>query len=285
MNSNIPRRIIQTNKSIDLPLLEKAAAANVRLLNPDFEYLFFDDRQVDEFIDKEFPEYRVVFDSFPIHIQRYDFFRYLAVYRLGGFYFDTDVFLASNLSELLGLGCVFPFEALSINTWLRNEHNMDWEVGNYAFGASAGHPFLRAIIENCVKAQKDSNWAEMMARSIPWIFRDDYTPLYTTGPLLVSRTLAEFPDVGQYVKVLFPEDVCDVQCWYRFGHLGVHLMGGSWRKPKGFVTRRLLALWQSIRMKRIFKECQKIGKQRSLPRLQGSRLKLHSPACNPALRK
>src|SRR5580765_2482462 len=106
MNSIIPKRIIQTNKSLDLPLLERAAVANIKLLNPDFEYLFFDDRQVEEFIDKEFPEYRSVFDSFPIPIQRYDFFRYLAVYRFGGFYLDMDVLLASNLSELLDFGCV-----------------------------------------------------------------------------------------------------------------------------------------------------------------------------------
>src|SRR5262249_55419942 len=61
MREKIPRRIIQTDKSADLSLLAKAAAANLRLLNPDFEYLFFDDSQVEQFIDTEFPEYRAVF--------------------------------------------------------------------------------------------------------------------------------------------------------------------------------------------------------------------------------
>jgi mannosyltransferase OCH1-like enzyme len=74
----IPKRIIQTDKSRDLPLPSKAAVANLRLLNPDFEYLFFDDTHVREFIDAEFPEYRPVFNSFPVKIQRYDFIRYLA---------------------------------------------------------------------------------------------------------------------------------------------------------------------------------------------------------------
>jgi len=40
VNSGIPKRIIQTDKSHDLALLSKAAVANVRLLNPDFEYFF-----------------------------------------------------------------------------------------------------------------------------------------------------------------------------------------------------------------------------------------------------
>src|SRR5271167_4310910 len=97
MTKKIPRRIIQTDKSADLPLLAKAAATNLRLLNPDFEYLFFDDAQVEEFIDTEFPEYRPVVDSFSVRIQRYDLFRYLAIYHFGGFYFDTDVLLVSSL--------------------------------------------------------------------------------------------------------------------------------------------------------------------------------------------
>src|SRR5437660_57893 len=109
MSGQIPKRIIQTDKSRELPLLARAATVNLRLLNPDFEYLFFDDAQVEEFIDTEFPSYRPVVDSFPERIQRYDFFRYLAVYRFGGFYFDTDVLLASPLEELLAFGCVFLF--------------------------------------------------------------------------------------------------------------------------------------------------------------------------------
>jgi mannosyltransferase OCH1-like enzyme len=84
----IPRRLIQTGRSRDLPLLEQAVVANLRLLNPDFEWLFFDDAQVEAFIDREFPQHRRVFDGFPVRIQKYDFLRYLAVYRLGGFDLD-----------------------------------------------------------------------------------------------------------------------------------------------------------------------------------------------------
>ena len=62
MMEKIPRRIIQTEKSRDLPLLAKASATNLRLLNPTFEYSFFDNTQVEEFIDSEFPQYRPVFE-------------------------------------------------------------------------------------------------------------------------------------------------------------------------------------------------------------------------------
>jgi inositol phosphorylceramide mannosyltransferase catalytic subunit len=272
LNSRIPKRIIQTGKNLDLPLLSKAAVANVRLLNPDFEYFFFDDKQVLEFIDEQFPQYRRVFDSFIIPIQRYDFFRYLAVYHFGGFYFDLDVFLASSLVDLLDFGCVFPFEELTVNIVLRREYGMDWEIGNYAFGAAAGHPFLHAIIKNCIRAQKDPSWAQGMMKSIPRMFRDEYFVLNTTGPGLVSRTLAEFPEAATQIKVLFPENVCDFNKWHRFGEFGVHLQEGMWRKKKGYLKRRLASLWESWTRQRLLRESLIIGESRSLA-FKGTRVK------------
>ena len=55
------------------------------------------------------------------------------------------------------------------------------------------------------------------------MFREEYYVLNTTGPGLVSRTLAEYPDAAKQVKVLFPENVCDSTNWHRFGTFGVHL--------------------------------------------------------------
>ena len=260
----IPRRIIQTDKSRDLPLLARAATANLRLLNPDFEYLFFDDAQVEEFIDVEFPQYRPVVESFSERIQRYDFFRYLAVYRLGGFYFDTDMFLASALEDLRGFGCVFPFERLGISRFLFKEYGMDWEVGNYAFGAAAGHPFLKAIIKNCIRAQQHSEWADAMLKSIPRMFRAEEVVLATTGPGLVSRTLAEYPDAREQVKVLFPDDVCDRNSWFCFGNYGVHLQVGGWRKREGLVRRVSRRNWEKWTRRGLLKQSLKQGGKRVL---------------------
>src|SRR5262249_58511721 len=91
MTLQIPKRIIQTGKSFQQPLRNRAMMTTVRLLHPGYDHMFFDDPAVRSFFDKEFPEYRSIFDSFRFPIQRYDFFRYLAVYRFGGFYFDLDV--------------------------------------------------------------------------------------------------------------------------------------------------------------------------------------------------
>ena len=263
MQDQIPRRIIQTGKTSALPLKDRAAVSNLKLLNPDFEYQFFDNQQVEAFFDREFPEHRTVFDSFRYRIQRYDFFRYLAVYRYGGFYFDLDVFLAARLEGLLTSKSVFPFEGLTFSKLLRNRYAMDWQIGNYAFGAAPGHPFLSAVIENCVRAQRDPDWVEPMMLGAPTLSREEFYVLNTTGPGLLTRTLAENPGFADGVTVLFPEDVCDVNGWNCFGDLGIHLMNGSWRLQRNFFHRRLAMYWEARSMRRLIKESRTHGKSRS----------------------
>ena len=234
----IPKRIIQTAKSANFPLPTRAMVANVKLLNPDFEYLFFDNSQVETFIDREFPQYRSVFNSFRFTIQKYDFFRYLAVYRYGGFYFDLDVLLASSLAPLLGFSCVFAFEALNYSPFMRNHLGMDWLLGNYAFGAAPGHPFLEAVIKNCIKAHEDPAWVQPMMSPRPPLMRDEYFVVNTTGPGLISRTLAENRELADSVTVLFPADICDRRNWNHFGPYGLHWMHGTWRPNRSLLRRK-----------------------------------------------
>jgi hypothetical protein len=259
----IPKRLIQTARSTDLPLLIQAAVANVRLLNPDYEYAFFDDRQVEEFVEGNYPEYVEVFRSFKFRIQRYDFFRYLAVYHFGGFYLDLDVFLASGLSPLLDCGCVFPFEELSVNLYMVRKYGIDWQLGNYAFGAVPGHPFIRAIIANCVRAQVEPAWVEPMMDGIPRAFRDDYYIFNTTSPGLLTRTLAELGDGSLPLTILFPDDVTDRSKWHKFGQYGVHLMEGTWRKGDSALRRRMFWIWWSSMRRRVQRKCRTLGSTRS----------------------
>ena len=269
--STIPKRIIQTGKSRTLPLVEQAAVANLTCLNPEFDYVYFDDDGLEAFVNHEFPEYRSIMDRFPHRIQRFDFFRYLAVYRLGGFYFDLDVFLARGIGDLTAFSCVFPFEELTLNRHLRSVHAIDWEIGNYAFGAAAGHPFLRAIIDNCIRAQKDPAWVAPMQASIPWLFRSGFEVLNTTGPGLVTRTLAENPELAAQVNVLFPDDVCDERNFHKFGTYGVHLMAASWRGRGNFLKRKLALLWEDRTRKRLKIESLRRGPRRSISASVASR--------------
>ncbi len=267
MPDRIPKRIIQVfcappGQDSRLPLLYEAARVNAMALNPDFEHLLFDREKIDCFVKTQFPEYQEVFASFLFPIQRLDFFRYLAIYRLGGFYMDLDVFLARGLKSLLKFSCVFPFEELTLNRFLRKHHRMDWEIGNYAFGAERGHPFIKLVIDNCVRAKEDPSWGLQMLKGIPRPFWGQYIAPNTTGPGLVSRTLAEHPEVHSSVTILFPDNVCDQRTWHRFGQFGVHLMNSSWRGRDGFIRTRLARLWQWWSSHRLMRHSERIGASR-----------------------
>ena len=84
-------------------------------------------------------------------IQKIDFFRYLCVYYYGGFYFDIDMDINKSIAPLCKYECVFPTKSYIKNDLLNfKSQNMNILLGNYAFGASPKHPFLKLCIENII---------------------------------------------------------------------------------------------------------------------------------------
>jgi len=269
MHDKIPARIIHVScppaGESQLSLLHQAALANARALHPNFEHVLFGNAEMEEFVREEFPECRAAMASFSQRIQRADFFRYLAVYRLGGFYFDLDVLLARNISPLLDHTCVLSFEELTLNKFLRRSYGMDWEVANYAFGAAPQNAFIGALIENCLRFVREPAWGYQMMQGVPRAIRDVLLVPFTTGPGMVSRTLAENPHLAKDVTILFPEDVCDEGTWHQFGNFGIHLQQGAWRSRHSHLRRRLANLWESRMRRRLHRESCAKGKSRSLP--------------------
>lgn len=95
----IPKRIIQTWKEGPLP---PDVQARVRGANPDFEYVFFDDDAMFEFVRTRCePRWVSLFESMPLMIQKVDIFRLLVIRELGGFYFDMDVFCTARSTACL----------------------------------------------------------------------------------------------------------------------------------------------------------------------------------------
>lgn len=250
----IPKRIIQTGTTWLQPVGTNVITSALRRLHPGFEYDFYDDQRVERFIEVECPEYRSLFKSFKFPIQKYDLFRYLVVYKRGGFYFDLDVMVSESIATLLEEDCVFTFEGLTLSHVLANDLKMPWEMGNYAFGASPGNPFLAAIIANCVRAHENPQWVKPMMHGSPAFAEDQYWVLNSTGPGLVSRTFAENPELTKAVTVLMPEDVCNVETWHCFGRYGVHLMEGSWRPHSQRLRRYLARKFEAHRQDQVLKQ-------------------------------
>jgi hypothetical protein len=269
---SIPRRLIQirAGKSRDLSPFARAAVTNLKLLHPDWEYQCFDDDGISRFVSAEFPEYRHVLEAFRYPIQRYDFFRYLVIFRFGGFYFDLDVLLSRPVTDLLDNESVFPFEELTLNRFLRRRYKMDWELANYGFGAAPGNRFLHAVIENCIRAQTDFAWLRPMMRGVNSLSRSEFYVFNTTGPGLVSRTFAERVELASSVKVLFPDNVCDRANWHLFGDYGVHMMTSSWLAGGNWLWRRIAGQVDAFSRARLLPESLRLGPKRDIPMSRSS---------------
>ena len=259
----ISKRIIQIwGGGTSLPLVGQASAASVRSINPDYEYVLFGDSEMKDFVEHYEPDIADLFRRLEPAIYRYDLFRYLAVYHLGGFYFDTDIFLAKGLNPLLQHGCVFPFERLTWSSFLREARNLDWEIGNYAFGAERNHPFVRAVISNCVRALTDAAWRDEVLRGLPKLLRDDLEVIYTTGPGLVTRTLVEYEETVADIEVLFSGDVTDRANWNLIGEYGFHLGSGAWRRSRSSLKRRLVNYLGRLNEDRAIRTARRLGPTR-----------------------
>ena len=97
--------IIQTYKGYDIPDICKPMVENIKKLNPNWNYMFFTDYDISQFIKTKTPEYYDTFVKMKYKIQQLDFFRYIVIY----FYHPLK-----NLKSLL-FGRLFGGSILSIS--------------------------------------------------------------------------------------------------------------------------------------------------------------------------
>lgn len=99
----IPKKIIQTNKTKDVSnIIQYNSIKSFELLNPEYEYLFFDDVDCRSFIKTNF-DVNVV-EAYDILIPgafKADLFRYCYLYKYGGCYFDYKIIARCPLRNII----------------------------------------------------------------------------------------------------------------------------------------------------------------------------------------
>ena len=215
----IPKLIIQTWKNNDIPDKYRTLLKKLRENNEGFNYMFYTDENIKTFVETHYPEYLEIFNQFEYPIQRVDFFRYLVIYTFGGFYFDLDMDVECSLGPLLEYDAVFPKEWEKNGDPIFQEQNMQFLLGNYAFGARAGNLFLKKIIDNIVSSR-------IPREKIP--NKKDKIVFYTTGPVMVTQSLIDYLLLTDVPKVTILEPTPRF-FHARFGNYGSHKMMGSWK--------------------------------------------------------
>lgn len=154
----IPKQIHQTFYTKDLPSELKNNVEKLKRLNAGWEYKLYDDSDITDFIKKHYEPH--VLEKFQRIDQKYgaaraDLFRYLLIYKLGGFYLDIKASMDVPLDTVLR-----PDDEYILAQWNNNGQFKQWgthydlphveggEFQQWHIGAAPGHPFLKATIEN-----------------------------------------------------------------------------------------------------------------------------------------
>ena len=149
-NEFIPKTIWQTYKDSynDLQPYMLEASNSWKSHNPDYEYKYMDDNQAKEFVLKEYgEEWSNIFNSLPVGVMRGDLWRYMIIYKYGGVYSDLDTICNEPISK-----------------WMPNKYSMivcpenDRDFCQWTFAASAGHPFLKSVLDHIKEILKNPKY-------------------------------------------------------------------------------------------------------------------------------
>jgi len=205
---------------------------SVRVYNPTYQWIYFKDEEIDEFLQKYYPQYYQTFLLLPEKIQKMDFFRYVAVYHYGGFYFDLDILFLKPLdTSLLQFESVFPVDNYNffnqcntVRCQFFKEKNQDIILGQYGFGAKPKNEFVKLLVDTI-----HINIDEYIRFYNKNIVENDnveleYYVYATTGPEFVTYIYSEYSK-KKFVTLLEHQNM--VQC---FGGYAIHDHVGSWKK-------------------------------------------------------
>lgn len=189
----IPKNIIQTWKTSDIPEPFATWSKQIQQEHPDFNYLFFDDSQVDKFIEVNYPQYHDYFKSITSRIVQIDFFRYVAVLHYGGFYMDLDMELVGKLNQLCEIDSNFIVSVEKENgDQVLQRLGTTKLLGNFMFAAEKGSPFLQKLIDVIVSDEMFKNMTPSELSSVC----DFSKTFYFAGPVVLTYTWHVYPELG-----------------------------------------------------------------------------------------
>jgi mannosyltransferase OCH1-like enzyme len=223
----IPKIIIQTWKDNNIPTKYHDDIKSIIIHNRDYEFIYFNDNDIEKFLMETYPNYFETYKKLPFKIQRIDFFRYVAVYHYGGFYFDLDMTGFFPLDELLIHDSIFSIDTFlydsscdstRVNEFCNNNKlNINYLLGQYAFGASIKNEFIKFIIDgihdNIDKLIKDSQEKNN--------FNKEYYIYKSTGPDYVTKRYLDYKDNNKVHILHYYEQT--------FGKYAKHNCYGSWK--------------------------------------------------------
>ena len=110
----IPAIIWQTMKTNQVPVSMKDYVDTWITLNPEYEYRFYDDDDIIDFLKNDFPDFLEGYKKIKYGASKADLWRYLVMYKFGGVYADMDCRCLNPLRQWIDPKAAFATQ-LGIN--------------------------------------------------------------------------------------------------------------------------------------------------------------------------
>jgi mannosyltransferase OCH1-like enzyme len=191
MGAAIPRILHQTFYERTLAPQLQHNVDQLKNANPDWEYRFYDDDDIVDFIRANYPA--PVLESFLRIDARYgaaraDLFRYLLMYKVGGVYLDIKSGAGRPFDSVLRADdrCVLSYwnESSTASGWGKHYELRDIAAGElqqWHIICAPGHPFLKAVIDT-VLANIDTYTPSLHGVGKNGVLR-------VTGPIAYTRAI------------------------------------------------------------------------------------------------
>ena len=205
----IPKIIMQTWKTKDVPDKWKVSPKSIKRMMPDWKYVLMTDEDNRKFVKKHFPDFLPYYDDFPHGIQRCDAIRYMWLFVNGGIYMDLDYEMLHPLDELF----IIDSEA-----YLVSSSNVGAYITNSFMASKPGCKLWLEMIE-------------AMKKPLPWYYLGKHVQVMNTaGPIQLTHVAKNSSVVYSLLpgKLLIPCSICNIgKCKSKGAYLK-QLEGSSW---------------------------------------------------------
>lgn len=173
----IPPILHQTWKNDTVPARFQAWSESWRRHNPDMRRMFWNDRQLLEFVAAHYPDFLGTFLSYRSGILRADAGRYLLLHHFGGIYADLDCECVASFAELMAedrlVLCKEPSQHFAGQAVFRG---LPYLIFNGTMASPPGHPF----------------WLHLLGY-LPALAQAKEV-IDATGPAVLTSAYLSFPD-------------------------------------------------------------------------------------------
>lgn len=179
------KTITQIHTSYDrLGVYERVSLERWRALNPNIEYQFITDKDIDDFVIQEWPDKHAIYQSM-MPICRAGIQRAAAVLRWGGLYTDCGSYPIRPVDDFrpsgLWNGDIAMFK-------LKDRENCPPLVTDCIFAAEKGHPFLRALIDEIFRRTEEPSIKALCVENYEFNYR---RWVFETASVHVYSAMAE----------------------------------------------------------------------------------------------